>query len=108
MVVDVSSHVKHDETSNPRRRRPLQGQRAEFIKALTMAIDEMGAVPPTSSHVPRGQQCVTRQQLELYAEKLGFLTGMDERSRRSTLDRHVRTLAGDGHLGQWERWLWLP
>jgi len=107
MVAEVSGVVKHDETSKRNGRKPLTGQRAEFVKALRMALDDMGTIPSQSPHVPQGTKAVTRKQLALYADKLGFLSEMAERARRSTLDRHIRTLAGDGHVGQWGELLWL-
>ena len=108
LVAEVSGALKHDETSKRNGRKPLTGQRAEFVKALRMALDDMGSIPAPNDHVPAGQKVVTRKQLALYADKLGFLSEVKESARRPTLDRHVRTLAGDGHIGQWGETLWLP
>lgn len=108
MITEVGSEVKHDEageTSKNKTRR-ITGQRAEFMKAVRMAVDDVGAIPPACSNIPAGQKCATRQQVERYAEQLGFLSGLSATSRRPTLDRHIRTLAGDGLLGQWGAYLW--
>lgn len=106
LVAEVSDQEKHAETSGPKGKK-LTGQRAEFMKAVRMAVDDMGHVPPSCEHVPARLRCVTRQQVTLYADKLGFLAEMGQKVRRSTLDRHIRGLAGDGHLGQWGDLLWL-
>lgn len=52
-------------------------------------------------------KCVSRHQLTLYADKLGFLRDLAPKSKKSTLDRHIRTLSGDGYLGQWGDLVWV-
>jgi hypothetical protein len=71
-----------------------------------MAVEDMGELVP-SSHAPHGSKGVTRANLSRYTENLGFTEGMTPDVKRNTLNRHIRGLAGDGHLGQWGEWIWL-
>jgi len=105
-IVDIHVARKQKETSSVKRE-PLKGQRAEFVKAVRRAIADMGEIPPACENVPARVKCVSRQQLTLYADKLGFLGDLAPKSKRSTLDRHIRTLSGDGHVGQWGELIWV-
>ncbi len=105
-IVDIFVARKQVETSADKRK-PLKGQRAEFVKAVRRAIDDMGEIPPACDNVPARVKCVSRHQLTLYADKLGFLRDLAPKSKKSTLDRHIRTLSGDGYLGQWGDLVWV-
>ena len=107
LVVEVLEEAKHFETSKKRDRAGIKGQKAEFIKAVNMALDAFGELPPASLNIPPRTKAVSRKSLMRYAEGLGFLSEKDDRNRRSTLDRLIRGLCGDGHLGQWQDWVWL-
>ena len=101
-----AAHV--DDTAKVSRRPAVKGQQAEFLKGVRMAIGDMGEVPATCANIPARVRCVSRLQLSIYADKLGFLREMTPKVRKSTLDRLVRTLCGGGHLGQWGDWIWVP
>lgn len=108
-ICEVLSEPKHSDVSGePSGKRKPAGQAAEFIRAVRKAIDEMGERPPASSHTAHVVRAVTRLNLSRYTENLGFTEGMTEKVRGVTLNRHVRRLSGDGHLGQWGDWVWLP
>ncbi|MCW6506902.1 helicase RepA family protein [Lichenifustis flavocetrariae] len=106
-VVDLLETPRHVSSAVKSKRKKLTGQASEFVKAASMAIDEAGEAVPHSQYVPFNTKGVKRQTLARYADQLGFLEGMAPKVRNSTLNRHIRTLAGDGYLGQWGNWIWL-
>lgn len=106
LVTEILNTPEHSATSAQPRKK-LTGQKAEFIKAVTVAISEMDGRVPVGEHVPINTVGVTKQHLALYADKLGSTDGKSPEVRKATLNRHIRTLAGDGHIAQWGEWIWL-
>lgn len=106
-VVEIRNTPKHSERAGGGGRRKLSGQKAEFLKAVTLAIEEAGEIPPGNEHIPVGVKCVSRERLKRYAVKLNFIDESNPNSVRATLSRNVRGLAGDGYIGQWGDWVWL-
>lgn len=102
---DVEAVKQKSDGKNVSKKKP-KGQKALALKAVWKAIDEAGEIMPASNHMPAVRRGVRRQAIQIYAEKLGFLDGKSERVARSTLDRLLRELAGDSHIGRWGEWVW--
>lgn len=106
-VVKLIGEVKHAPKAKPVSSKRPKGQKGELLKAITKAIQEVGAMLPASNHMPSATYGVTKDGLLKYAEMLGFLDGKSERVQRSTVDRLLRDLAGDGFIGRWGKHVWL-
>lgn len=106
-VVKLLGEVKQEKKGKNVSPKKPKGQKAELLKAVTKAVDAVGAPLPASNHMPAHTYGVTRDGLHNYAEMLGFMDGKSERVQRSTLDRLLRDLAGDGYIGRWGKHVWL-
>ncbi|MBX7259953.1 MAG: hypothetical protein K1Y02_26600, partial [Candidatus Hydrogenedentes bacterium] len=103
-ITTPPEHTKHSGATKPKR---PHGQQAEFLNAVRQAVSDLGSPLPQGSRYPIGREGVTRETVRKYAEKLGFSDGATEASKRSMINRHIRTLAGNGHLGQHGDLVWL-
>jgi hypothetical protein len=75
------------------------------LRALQQAIDELGAVPPASNHIPTKVKTVTFEQWRDYAYRLGISTG-EERAQRLAFQRASENLIGGEHVGVWDNQAW--
>jgi hypothetical protein len=103
--------VPCEATSAPKRGRP-KGSAKELLglRALKMAIDEVGSAPPGSAYIPQdaGARVVTFAQLKLYAAKLGIFAADDKPKRQNEVLRRVmNALVAKNQVGQDGDYLWL-
>ena len=106
-VVEITSKAQQKSEAKNVARKPLRGQAAEFMKAVKWAIEDLGQPLPPASRIPDHIKGVKREALKKYAENLGFYAGAKPNAQRELVSRHVRTLAGNGYLGQWEEYVWI-
>jgi hypothetical protein len=85
-----------------------RGQTAELLKGLKTAIIDQGKRLPSGKDYPANTRGVSRQAFAPYAKNLGFMDGKTAEVQAATLRRLIRTAAGNGFVGQWGEWLWLP
>ena len=68
------------------------------INALQEAIDDLGAIPPASSHIPPMTKAVTMDHWRNYAYRLGISGSEEPRARQKAFDRAMKSAAsGQGH-----------
>jgi hypothetical protein len=85
--------------------RRLPGAAQTALRALREAVDEVGAVPPVSNHVPHNVRTVTTDQWRTYAYKRGISSG-EQRAREKAFERATERLTGDQMVGTWGDLYW--
>ena len=75
------------------------------LRALQQAIDELGAIPPASNHIPAKTKTVTIDQWRQYAYRLGISTG-EERAQQKAFQRASENLIGGEHAAVWDNQVW--
>jgi AAA domain len=76
------------------------------LRALRETVDECGAVPPASNHIPPSVRVVTVDQWRQYAYRMGVSTG-EERAKQQAFKRASEHLIGGQHVGFWDGQVWL-
>jgi hypothetical protein len=77
------------------------------LSALREAIDETGAVPQASNHIPANVKCVSVEQgWRNYAYNRGISAG-DKRAQQLAFKRAVEALVADKHVGCWNGQAWI-
>jgi AAA domain len=89
-----------------------QGKRSQLskaaktaLRALVEAVDECGAVPPASNHIPAGVCTVSINQWRQYAYNRGISTG-EERAKQQAFKRATDLLIANEHVGIWGEQVW--
>lgn len=77
------------------------------LNSLREAIDELGAVPPASNHIPLNAKAVTLDQWRDYAYRRGISTSDKPRARQAAFERAGRDLKDANAIGIWEPHVWL-
>ena len=100
-VDGIAAAPKLDKT----RRLPKAAQTA--LRALNLAIAEVGGNPPPSNHIPAGSRVVTVEQWRTYAYQAGISDSNEARARQVAFKRAHETLVGGKHVGAWGDYRWL-
>ena len=91
----------------PKMKAKLSAAAKVAINALQEAIDDLGVIPPPSSHIPPLKKAATMEQWRTYAYRLG-ISGSDEPgSRQKAFDRAMTALQSAHAIGIWEPHVWL-
>src|SRR5262249_54443163 len=75
------------------------------LRALREALDEVGAIPPASNHIPAGVRCVSIDQWRRNAYARGISTSEKPRARQAAFQRAVEHLNGSV-IGIWGDHAW--
>jgi hypothetical protein len=75
------------------------------LRALGEAVQELGAVPPASNHIPTGVRTVTIDDWRKYANARGISTG-EERAKQQAFKRATDLLIANQHVGIWDEQAW--
>lgn len=73
---------------------------------LREAVDELGAVPPASNHIPLATKAATIDQWRDYAYRRGISPSDKPRARQAAFQRAVQSLCAAGLVGIWEPHAW--
>jgi hypothetical protein len=76
------------------------------LRALHVAVDELGAEPPASSHIPSGVKAVTVDQWRSFAFKTGICTSDNPHSKGAAFNRGSVALLETRQIGIWEPYVW--
>jgi hypothetical protein len=76
------------------------------LRALETAIEERGAIPPASNHIPPGVKAVTVDQWRDHAYRTGISTGDNPNAKRMALSRASDALLAAQKIGIWEPYVW--
>jgi hypothetical protein len=89
------------------RRATLPDSAANALDALRYALEEIGAIPPASNHIPPGLKCVTVKQWKDYFERrTGGDIGDKDSSERKAFFRAKGKLLGEKLIGFWGAYVW--
>jgi ribonuclease BN (tRNA processing enzyme) len=86
-------------------RRPISKAAQIALKALRMAVDEAGSVPPVSNHIPTNLKTVDFELWRRYAYQLGISAG-EVRAQQRAFKRSAETLVADEFVGMWHGQCW--
>jgi AAA domain len=88
--------------------KPLPKTAQIALRALSEAIDEIGAVPPASNHIPQKTKTVTVDQWREYAYRIGISTGED-RAKQQAFKRASEQLIGGEppRAAMWDGQVWV-
>ncbi len=79
-----------------------------FLAALERVIEAHGAaVSARFRHIPADARVIRQSDLAPHADALAII-GSSEKSRRSIIDRHIRTLETQGLIARHAGFVWLP
>jgi hypothetical protein len=92
-------------TEAKRQRDPKAAQIA--LRALAEAVDEQGAVPPSSNHIPTRIKVVSVSVWRQQAYLRGISTSSEERARQQAFKRASEHLIGVNRVGIWDDQVWL-
>ena len=82
----------------PKKKAELPAAAKVAINALQEAIDDLGVIPPASSHIPPMTKAVTMEQWRDYAYRLGISGSEEPRARQQAVrSRHENASGGQGH-----------
>jgi hypothetical protein len=76
------------------------------LRALHEAISEMGAVPPSSNHIPEHVRAVTIDQWRERAIHMGVSTSAERRARNKAFHDGSAALIAAGRVAMWEPFAW--
>jgi hypothetical protein len=85
--------------------KPLTNAAKTALRALDMAVGDLGEVPP-SNHVPAGARAVTVKQWREYAFKVGISTSEDAPAKGADFNRASETLIAAQRVGVWDIYAW--
>ena len=77
------------------------------LDLLRKAIDEAGAVPPASNHIPPGTRTILLETWRSYAYAGGITESDDADTRRKAFVRAVTSLQADQLIAKWGDHVWL-
>jgi hypothetical protein len=77
------------------------------LGALVEAVDELGAIPPESNHIPPKTKAVKIEQWRDYAYRRGISNSDQARARQQAFNRAGDALRGAGRIGTWDNLVWL-
>jgi hypothetical protein len=75
------------------------------LDALRMALDELGAVPEASNHIPANTRTVSIENWRKYAYAKGISAG-EERAKQQAFRRATESLIANQHVAVWNEQVW--
>jgi AAA domain len=103
LVVESVTPGSPDENGVSAKRLPSSAENA--LSALRYALDEVGAIPPASNHIPAGQKAVRVDQWRTYADMRSALDKPD--SKLKAFVRGSECLQARKIVGIWGDYAWL-
>jgi hypothetical protein len=104
VVVPVEGNIQIAPKASKPRPMPKSAQIA--LRALHKAVDETGAVPPASNHIPSGVRVVVGLNAwRQYAYSMGISSGEDRAKQKAFKTAYDHLLAGR-HIGVWNEQAW--
>jgi hypothetical protein len=106
-IVECEEAAQHQAGPKNIARREPSGQAAEFLKVIKWTIEDVGETLPPLGRIPPHVRGVRKDALAIRAKSLDFLQNVKPNIYRAKMSHHIRKLAGDGYIGQWEDYVWL-
>ncbi len=88
------------------RNRIVTGAASVALKALKMAINDAGQMPPNTEHVPNKRGC-SASLWRGYCERLEIADRNKPDAKRMAFKRAVERLQSLEIIGVWNEWIWL-
>jgi hypothetical protein len=104
VVIPVQSTVAKPAKA---RKGPKSKAAKTALSALKEAVDQVGAVPPASNHIPSNTRVVTFAQWRDYCYRKGISTSDEPRALRAAFQRATENLIGDGFVAAWNEQAWV-
>jgi hypothetical protein len=104
--VNIDRMPSSEPISKPTSNRGIPKSAQTALRALREAIDEVGAVPPASNHIPPKVKTVTVKQWRQYAYSRGISNSTEDRARQQAFKRGYEHLIGTEHAKVWEGQVW--
>jgi hypothetical protein len=76
------------------------------LRALNKGIEECGASPPPSNHIPDGIKAITMDQWRDYSSRMGISASDEIRAKRIALNRASEALLAAQKISIWEPFVW--
>ena len=76
------------------------------LRALNKGIEECGASPPSSNHIPNGIKAITMEQWRTYAFLMGISASDEVKAKRTALNRASEALVAAQKISIWEPFVW--
>jgi hypothetical protein len=91
-----------------RKEKPLKLPNAarRALEALHEIVDDAGAAPPASTHIPQNVKCVTIDKWRAHAYKLGISTSDEPHALHMAFKRAFEQLVAAHRAGVWEQFVW--
>jgi hypothetical protein len=90
----------------PKAKAPRMSKAAKIaLRALHEAVDEVGAIPPASNHIPANTRTATVSQWRTYAYARGISAG-EERAKQQAFKRATDLLIANQHVVMWGDQAW--
>jgi hypothetical protein len=103
-LVVESVTAADDSASGADTGKKLPDSAANALSALRYALDEVGAIPPASNHIPAGQKCVSGDQWRNYAYSRSGLDNPD--SKQKAFVRGCEHLTARKIVAIWKGYVW--
>jgi hypothetical protein len=81
-----------------------KGQNA--LRALSKGIEECGASPPASNHIPNGTKAITMDEWRSYAFSMGISGSKETKAKQTAFNRASETLVAAKKVAIWEPFVW--
>jgi hypothetical protein len=95
--------VKAEPDPKPKR---LTNAAQNALRALHMAIGELGEIPPASNHIPPNVKTVTISQWRDYAFRIGISGSNDDHAKRTAFLRGSEALLVAKKIASWDPYVW--
>ena len=92
----------------PQKEKPqkLPNAARRALEALHEIVDDAGAAPPASTHIPQNVKCVTIDKWRAHAYKLGISTSDEPHALHMAFKRAFEQLVAAHRAGVWEQFVW--
>jgi hypothetical protein len=85
----------------------LRGSAKIAFLALREAIDDLGEVPPASSHIPTNTKTTTIPHWRDYAYRMGISSADNADARKKAFARAIEKLTAEKFIAIWEPYVWI-
>ena len=104
-VIEPVGDAARTASTKLKRQPKLTNSAKTALRALHVAVGELGEVPP-SSHVPEGQRAVTVKQWREHAFKIGISGSDDPHAKGVAFNRAFEALVAAQRVGVWDSYAW--
>jgi hypothetical protein len=105
LIIEPVGELAEKAEPDPKPKR-LTNAAQNALRALHMAIDEMGEIPPASNHIPQKVKTVTISQWRDYAFRTGVSGSGKAHAKGTAFNRAPGTLLAARKIAVWDPHVW--